>query len=98
MSCLIEFIGSGKAPIELNNGDNLSEKLNIHNSPILFGCRIGICGTCSIEILEVQGTPLHGRTHDEKGFLEALVPGEENIRLACQIHINTNLKVKKIEI
>lgn len=98
MSCRIEFIGSNKVPVDLNDGDNLSEKLNIHNSPILFGCRIGICGTCAIEIVEEQGPPLHARTHDEKGFLEAIATGQDKVRLACQININTNLKVKKIEI
>lgn len=98
MSCRIEFEGSNKLPLELKEGDNLAEKLNILNSPILFGCRIGICGTCAIEIVEVDGSDLHARTHDEKGFLEAIAPGQDNVRLACQIHINTNLKVKKIEL
>lgn len=98
MSCRIEFINSDKAPVILDEGDNLSEKLNIHNSPILFGCRIGICGTCAIEIVEEEGFPLHPRTHDEKGFLEAIAPGQDKVRLACQIHINTNLKVKKVEL
>jgi ferredoxin len=98
MSCRIEFIGSNKTAVDLKDGDNLSEKLNIHNSPILFGCRIGICGTCAIEIVEEDGPSLHPRTHDEVGFLEAIAPGQDKVRLACQIHINTNLKVKKIEL
>ncbi|MBC6436085.1 2Fe-2S iron-sulfur cluster binding domain-containing protein, partial [Nostoc sp. HG1] len=32
---------------------NLSEHLTIQNSPVLFGCRTGICGTC---LVEVNGT------------------------------------------
>jgi ferredoxin len=98
MSCRIAFLNADKVPVVLNEGDNLSEKLNIHNSPILFGCRIGICGTCAIEIVEEDGSPLHPRTHDEVGFLEAIAPGQDKVRLACQIRINTNLKVKKIEL
>lgn len=97
MSCKIEFSNSDKPPVELKEGDNLSEKLTIHNSPILFGCRIGICGTCAIELLE-QSSPLHERTHDEKEFLGAMAPGRDNVRLACQININTNIKIKKTEI
>lgn len=97
MSCRIEFIDSDKVPVELKEGDNLSEKLTIHNSPILFGCRIGICGTCAIEVLE-ESTPLHARTHDEKEFLEAMAPGRNNVRLACQININTNLKIRKTDV
>lgn len=97
MSCKIEFVGSDKAPVELKEGDCLSEKLTIHNSPILFGCRIGICGTCAIEVVD-QEKPLHERTHDEKEFLGAMAPGRDEVRLACQIHINTNIKIKKTDI
>lgn len=97
MSCKVEFVGTDKAPVELQEGDNLSEKLTIHNSPILFGCRIGICGTCAIEVVQ-QDQPLHERTHDEKEFLGTMAPGRDEVRLACQIHINTNIKIKKTEI
>lgn len=97
MSCRIEFPESDKAPVELKEGDNLSEKLTIHNSPILFGCRIGICGTCAVEVIE-EDSPLHERTHDEKEFLEAMAPGRNNVRLACQININTNIKIRKTDV
>lgn len=98
MNWQIAFVDSTKAPVELQEGDCLSEKLNIQNSPILFGCRIGICGTCAIEILEQQGPALHPRTHEEDNFLETMAPGQPHVRLACQIHINTNLKVRQVEI
>jgi ferredoxin len=97
MSCKIEFPGTDKPAVELKEGDNLSEKLTIHNSPILFGCRIGVCGTCAIEVLE-SDKPLPERTYDEKEFLGALAPGRDEVRLACQIKINTNIKIKKTEI
>lgn len=97
MSCRVEFQDSDKAPVDLKEGDCLSEKLTIHNSPILFGCRIGICGTCAIEIVNEE-QPLHPRTHDENEFLGAMAPGRDNVRLACQIHINTNIKIKKTEV
>lgn len=88
---------SDKAAVDLEEGDNLSEKLTIHNSPILFGCRIGICGTCAVEVIETDA-PLNPRTHDENEFLGAMAPGRDNVRLACQININTNLKIKKTEV
>lgn len=97
MSCRIEFEGSPKAPVTLNEGDCLSEKLTIQNSPILFGCRIGICGTCAVEVL-ASDAPLPERTHDEKEFLTAMAPGRDNVRLACQIRINTNIKIRKTEV
>lgn len=97
MSCKITFTGSDKPAVTLQEGDNLSEKLTIHNSPILFGCRIGICGTCAIEVQE-SDSPLPPRTHDESEFLGAMAPGRDNVRLACQIKINTNMTIKKTEV
>lgn len=97
MSCKVEFEDSDKQPVELQEGDNLSEKLTIQNSPILFGCRIGICGTCAVEVID-SDAPLHPRTHDEKEFLGTMAPGRDNVRLACQIDINTNLKIRKTEV
>lgn len=97
MTCRLSFGNSDKPGVDLKEGDNLSEKLTIHNSPILFGCRIGICGTCAIEVLE-SDQPLPDRTRDEKEFLENMAPGRDNVRLACQIHINTNMKVRKIDL
>lgn len=97
MACRIDFIDSDKEPVELDEGDNLSEKLTIHNSPILFGCRIGICGTCAVEVVDSE-SPLPPRTQDENEFLGAMAPGRDEVRLACQIRINTNLKIRKTEV
>jgi ferredoxin len=97
MICKVSFENSQKPELSLNEGDCLSEKLTIQNSPILFGCRIGICGTCAVEIVS-EDKPLHARTHDENEFLGAMAPGRDNVRLACQIHINTNIKIKRTEI
>ena len=96
MGYKIEFVNSDKKSVELNQGDCLSEKLTIHNSPILFGCRIGICGTCAIEVMDAEH-PLPPKTPDEKDFLDNMYPGNEKIRLACQIHINTNIKIRKAD-
>ncbi|MFP5387492.1 MAG: 2Fe-2S iron-sulfur cluster-binding protein [Bacteriovoracia bacterium] len=94
MSWKVEFDNSENEPVMLNDGDNLSEKLTIQNSPILFGCRIGICGTCAIEVLH-SDSELPPRTHDEIEFLGAMAPGRDEVRLACQIRINTNMKIRK---
>lgn len=98
MKYTIGFVNSSKGPVTLEEGDCLSEKLSIENSPILFGCRTGICGTCAIEIVEDKDNQLHPRTAQETEYLEAI--GEENpkCRLACQIRLNANIVVKKIEV
>ncbi len=82
--------------LQIKRDAHLSEVLNVQNSPILFGCRIGICGTCSVEVIEEQG--LHPRTADEAEYLEALCPDKPNSRLACQIRMCADLKIRKIEI
>jgi ferredoxin len=82
--------------VRLHKDAALSETLTIENSPILFGCRIGICGTCSVEVLEDSG--LHPRTAEEAEYLEALCPEKPNSRLACQIHLCANIKVRKIDV
>jgi ferredoxin len=41
--------------------------------------------------------PLQPKTPDEKDFLDNMYPGNEKIRLACQIHINTNIKIRKAD-
>ncbi|MEK6773531.1 MAG: 2Fe-2S iron-sulfur cluster-binding protein [Bdellovibrionota bacterium] len=94
---VITFEDSEKKPVELKEDSLLSEHLNVQNSPILFGCRIGICGTCSIEILE-GSEKLIPRTCEEIEYLEALAPDKPNCRLACQIRLNAHIKVKKVEI
>ena len=94
---VIEFEESESKPVQLKEDSLLSEHLTAQNSPILFGCRIGICGTCSIEILE--GTEnLQPRTAEEVEFLETMAPDKPNCRLACQIRLNANIKVKKVDI
>jgi ferredoxin len=92
----ISFEGSDKEPVKLKAGEKLSEHLTVQNSPILFGCRTGICGTCAIEIID--GPELHSRTHEEKEFLEVMAPDMPKFRLACQIKLNAHIKIKKVEI
>jgi ferredoxin len=94
----ISFEDSSKAPVRLKSGAPLSEFLDIQNSPILFGCRTGICGTCAIEICDEKGGPLHPRTQDEEEYLSAIAPDRPKCRLACQIRLNTNLCIRKVEI
>ena len=46
----IEFPNTRYKPVSLPAGAKLSEELTIINSPVLFGCRTGICGTCLVQI------------------------------------------------
>lgn len=93
----ISFTDEKFEPVELPDQACLSEHLTAKNSPILFGCRIGICGTCIVEVVSGEND-LCERTENEKEFLDAIVPDKKECRLACQVNINTDIKVRKIEL
>ena len=48
MKCRVTFT-SGHAPVCLDERAELSRELDVSNSPLLFGCRTGVCGTCAVE-------------------------------------------------
>jgi ferredoxin len=95
----VSFPGTRFRPVELGEGAELSENLTVQNSPIMFGCRTGICGTCLIKVTHVSSlNPLHERSANEKEYLEELFPHETHYRLACQIKINANIHIEKEKI
>ena len=51
---------------------------------IVFGCHSGVCGTCTIHVLEGHEN-LSERTEQEKDMLG----DDENLRLACQCKIKS---------
>ncbi|MEH2124406.1 2Fe-2S iron-sulfur cluster-binding protein [Nostoc sp.] len=90
--CNISFPGSDFASITLECHKNLSEHLTINNSPVLFGCRTGICGTCLVEIIG----DIPPSQPDEQEMLETLAPNNPHARLACQINVTGNVEIRKI--
>lgn len=92
--CIISFPGTNYPPITLPAHENLSEHLTIQNSPVLFGCRTGICGTCLVEIIGEIAPP----DSEELEMLNTLAPNISNARLACQLDLITNIQIRKIEI
>jgi len=83
MTCKVSFFDESFAPVELAEGAALSEHLDVGNSPLLFGCRTGICGTCLVRVAGVLPPP----SDDEKELLEMLAPGDAQARLACQLKL-----------
>ncbi len=89
MSCKISFPNTDHAAMILNPHVPLADVLTIQNSPILFGCRTGICGTC---LVTVTGDVPPADT-DEQELLDLLAPDCPNARLACQLDVTRDLEI-----
>ena len=91
--CTVSFPRTDYPPITLQHHQSLSEHLTIQNSPILFGCRTGICGTCLVEVIG----DIPAALADEREMLDTVAPNVENARLACQIEITTNVEICRLQ-
>lgn len=93
----VDFGALGRVSARLPHGAHLSEVLTIENSPLLFGCRTGICGTCIARVSSKSGELLPP-TQDEMDVLSLLCPNEPKARLACQIRLSADLTIEPIKL
>ncbi len=91
----IEFPGTDFPAQQLPERACLPLHLNVQNSPLLFGCRSGMCGTCLIEVEGDTGAAMPPDS-DESEALEIYAPGNSKARLACQLVPLGDLRVRKI--
>ncbi len=87
--CKVSFPGTAHGPVALPVGSNLSEHLDVENSPVLFGCRTGICGTCAANVAGDIPPP----AEDEQEVLEVYAPDEPAARLCCQLDLQSDIAV-----
>ena len=92
----VSFSPASHTAVNLARGSILSEHLNIANSPLLFGCRTGICGTCLIEVEAQENGELLAPSADEKELLELIAPNNPHARLACQIEMCADIRIRYI--
>ena len=92
----ISFSPESRPPVLLARGSVLSEHLTIENSPVLFGCRTGICGTCLVQVEEELNGTLLAPSADESELLEIIAPDIARARLACQVELRADIKIKYI--
>lgn len=95
MSYQIDFPGTKFSPVTLKANVNLSQEVDVVNSPLLFGCRTGICGTCVVQI-DKGYDQLVPPDDAELETLEIYAPDNARARLACQINICSDISVTKI--
>ena len=92
----VGFSPASHPPVTLPRGAVLSEHLTVENSPVLFGCRTGICGTCLIEVEEERGGTPGVPADDERELLNIIAPGVGRGRLACQVELFADITVRYI--
>lgn len=95
---LVRFGRSGHAPVRLPGGAGLAEHLTVQNSPLLFGCRTGICGTCVVRVTVLGGTGLEPPGEDEAELLAIICPGRSEARLACQLRLTADIDVVPLDV
>lgn len=86
---MIRFPGKDLEAIAVEPNGKLSEYLTVQNSPVLFGCRTGICGTC----LVIARGNIAPPDPEEKEILEIFSPGNSQTRLACQIRVTSDIEI-----
>jgi ferredoxin len=72
---------------------NLSECSDITNSPILYGCRTGICSTCLVNVTAGLDN-LSPATSDEQELLAIIAPDTSTARLACQFEVLGDIEIE----
>ena len=92
----VKFINSPHKQIDVPEGIHLANSLTAENSPVLFGCRSGICGTCLVEVIPLEGK-LPAPNEIESETLSLHAHDNPNARLACQIELTTSIQLKKIK-
>jgi ferredoxin len=91
----LDFPGTGFPPLELPVHAPLSMHLTPANSPILFGCREGVCGTCLIEVV-AHGPQLPAPSPHEAEALAVYAPERPHARLACQLDLTADITIRKL--
>ncbi|WP_313920549.1 2Fe-2S iron-sulfur cluster-binding protein [Tahibacter sp.] len=91
----IEFPGTCFAAQELPERACLPLFLTVQNSPLLFGCRSGLCGTCLIEVDADTGAA-EPPDADEREALELYAPENPRARLACQLVPLGAMRIRKL--
>jgi ferredoxin len=92
----VEFPGTTFAAVELPDLAPLANYLTVRNSPVLFGCRSGLCGTCLVEVEAADAYGLPGPDADEREILAIHAPANPRARLACQLALACGVRIRRL--
>jgi ferredoxin len=75
-------IGPETCVVEVKTGQSFLDIDSENETPLLFGCMAGACGTCKIKVVEGASNISPMEDH-ERSFLES-IDAQPDERLACQ--------------
>jgi ferredoxin len=90
------FIKPADELVDLPKNSNLTALIEFNSSLISFGCRVGACGACVIEVLEGISN-LTEANQSERDFLTILGYAESRYRLACQCRLQGDITIRAID-
>jgi len=88
----VAFPGTPHPPVRVPLGCELAEHLDVHNSPVLFGCRTGLCGTCAA-VVEGETDPV---SEEEREVIDIEWGDVVGARLLCQLRPTADLRVLRV--
>jgi ferredoxin len=90
---LVTILPEGRAMM-LESGAPLTDvEFLCDDAPIPFGCRVGSCGACVVEIV-ASDAPCGSGGEDERAFLSKLGFSPDRHRLACQAKVHADLTIR----
>lgn len=92
MTHRLRFPQTAWPDLEVEEDAPLSEVLDASNSPVLFGCRTGICGTCIVTVAADGALP--PPDEDEAEILDIHAPDTPGVRLACQLKVRASCAIE----
>lgn len=87
---------TGHPELTLPARTELARVLTVENSPVLFGCRTGLCATCA-SVVEVEAGEVPGPDEEELETLELSCGDEPRARLLCQLRLTGDIKISPLD-
>ena len=92
----ISFACEGYEALEAELDTWLNLVLDQPGSPVTFGCRSGLCGTCAVEVVKTS-KPLDAPDEGEQETLDVVWPDRDNLRLACVLQARADMTLKPVD-
>ncbi|MCW7539592.1 2Fe-2S iron-sulfur cluster binding domain-containing protein [Aquabacterium sp. A7-Y] len=89
----VSIPGTGET-FSLPDGAYLSDAAELELAGLIFGCRAGACGICTIEIVEGAAN-VSRQDEGERGFVATLGYAPEKVRLACQCQLRGDISIRQ---